>query len=168
VNPWHGLVEPASVVGGFATGVAAGIALIALVPGILQILSGLRANREAGALQAHRDYLRLCFDNPTFSSSEIFKKTYPGIELDKIAKSLTAESEKYLWFISVLLNTCEQITTFVSSKDEWRAVAVAQLSYHAEVLQIIWPDWQSHYTDPMNSLVRDAFAKAEEDEQKDK
>ena len=153
---WHDWVEPASVVGGFATGLAAAGALVALVPGIIQILSGIRANREAGALQAHRDYLRLCFDNPEYSSTALFKQAHPEVYLATIEQALTPVTEKYLWFVSVLLNTCEQLILFVSSKAEWRAVAVSQLSYHADVLRVVWPSWRTHYSAEMDVLVREA------------
>lgn len=147
------LSQWATIVGGFGTGVAVVVAMAAIVPAVMQISNGRRLTHEANALHAHREFLTLCFDNPEFSSTELFKKAFPNIVLAQIGSALVPASEKYLWFLSIMLNTCEQILNSVSSEGPWSKVVEAQISYHAEALKYVWPEWRSHYGIEIQDLV---------------
>ena len=86
-----------------------GIALVAAWYARSQITAGLQASRESSAMDAYRSYLALCIERPELSSSLLYlKKTGCG-SFKGITKELSEDSERYLWFVSNLLNTGEQI-----------------------------------------------------------
>ena len=151
------LVDWATIVGGFGTGIAVLVAMAAIIPALMQVTHGRRLSREAGALQAHREFIKLCFDHPQFSSTDLFKKSHPNVDIVGIGDVLTADSERYLWFLSIMLNSCEQILNYVSSEGPWCEVVEAQLSFHAEALHSVWDEWESHYGVQMRQLVNAAL-----------
>ncbi|WP_132955328.1 hypothetical protein [Rhizobium sp. BK251] len=155
---WSELRDCADVAGNLATVATALIAGGALWFAWRQISENRKISRESGALGAYRDYLRLCFDFPQYSSAkmalrEIGAEDFSGIECD-----LTKRSEKYLWFLSILLNTAEQILLDVEAEGEWRIVLKWQLHYHHPALQEIWPGSQFGYSGAMRKLVDEVLA----------
>lgn len=159
-STWKDAVDPAQVVGGWATFVAALIAFAALLAAAIQVRLAQKISRESGALQAYREYLRLCFDHPDFSSFNMFRAKHPDSERFLGTNVLDEQSERYQWFLSILLNTVEEIVLNVSSKNEWRTALVTQLSYHGGALEVIWPALKGHYDQRLNNLVADGIAKA--------
>lgn len=161
---WDWLTSPATVVGGFATAIGVCAAFFALVFAKGQVdaarLSSVEARqtaREAGALQAYRDYLRLCFEYPQFTSTEIFLQEHPDIPLATITTTLTVDGERYQWFISILLAAAEQIILYVPEDDRWVDTIVAQLRYHAPAIRLIWPELSSHFGEAMHRLIAEAL-----------
>ncbi|HEX8449933.1 MAG TPA: hypothetical protein VF652_10120 [Allosphingosinicella sp.] len=150
--------QAAQLVSGFGTGAAAIVATLALIAAYFQIRIGARVTREAGALTAHRDYLRLCFDHPQFSSSEQFLKHVGRTALPDLLEEREPDHVKYLWFLSVLLNTAEQIINFVASEKEWRALVKDQIRYHHGAIAMCWIEWECHYGEKLRSLVEEALA----------
>ncbi|HEY0437482.1 MAG TPA: hypothetical protein VGC92_12645, partial [Phenylobacterium sp.] len=61
------------------------------------------ASRRAAALDRWNGYLRLCFDNPEYSSVALASARLPRKSVAGLADQMTPESEKYLWFLSILL-----------------------------------------------------------------
>jgi hypothetical protein len=147
------LTTSAATIGDISNSFTAGIAALALIVAGLQLRAGFKISREAGALQAYREYLRLCFEYPQFTSYFLFTNHHPNVEISSIATELTEASEKYLWFLSILLSTCEQVVSYVSAENEWRETLVVQLRFHAGTLEVVWPKWQRNYVQSVRSLV---------------
>jgi hypothetical protein len=155
---WNAWVNPATVIGGLATGFGAAFALGALLAAYFQIRANAKSQREAVALQAHRDYLRLCFDNPEFSSTHAFRVRFgdaPFRGSDGSYRSM--EGERYQWFLSILLNTCEQVLLHLEKSEDWRETMRRQLTYHAHALEECWPRWKAMYGEELDILVQQAI-----------
>lgn len=156
-STWDDAVNPAQVIGGWATLAAAVIAFAALLAAAIQVRLGQKMSREAGALQAYREYLRLCFDHPDFSSFNMFCVRHANSVQFLGTDDLDEQSERYQWFLSILLNTVEEIVLNVSSKNEWRTALLTQLSYHRGALERIWPGLQGHYDQRLAGLVEQSI-----------
>jgi hypothetical protein len=154
---WRATAEVATAIGGFASTGAVGVAIAALVPGYIALRKASDVNREGAALQAHRDYLKLCFEQPEFSSTEQFIRHNPKTPLADLMAERDVASVKYLWFLSIMLSTCEQISLFVSSKDEWQAVVRDQIRYHHGAINEVWGEWAGHYHPKLKLLVQAAL-----------
>jgi hypothetical protein len=115
------------------------------------------AAREAAALAAWNGYLRLCFENPEYASANQARKVIPK-SLDGLSENLSLQAEKYQWFISIVLNSCEQVLLGMPNASEWRSTLVDQIYYHAEAIQQFWSGgWDEQYSSKMNGIVRDGL-----------
>lgn len=141
------MADIATIVGGWAT-------FFAFVYAFVQVRSTLKANREAAALEAYRDYLMACVERPEFSSYHMFVDRYPNAFRGGIGDIATLEVQQYLWFLSNLLNTVEQIAEHVSiSNDEWYVVIKSQLGFHWRTLDAMWKQWGPAYSPRLGALV---------------
>jgi hypothetical protein len=152
----------AQVVGGFATAIAAAIALAAVILAFCQISINRRQAHETLAMEAYRALLQMCFEHPQYSSAELYAK---DVKLCRNVQEInlgeeSVESERYLWFLSILLNTCEEILESVAPDPAWEAVIGVQLSYHEYSLQILWPEWYKYYGDELQQRVNLLLAEA--------
>lgn len=143
--------------GNLATLFSAAVAASALGVAAFQLWMGAKVTREANALAAHRDYLRLCFDHPQYSSTEQFLKHLNLVELPDLLEERELSHVKYLWFLSELLNTAEQIVNYVASKEEWRQLVMDQIRYHHAAIELCWTEWECHYGEALRSIVGDAL-----------
>ncbi|MBX4967821.1 hypothetical protein [Rhizobium binae] len=107
---------------------------IGLVYAVLQIRWNKQASREAEALQAYRDYLERCVQYPELSSWDMFKKHASNGVKGRVYDAWTLDSERYLWFVSILITTCDEILMNVSDAEQWRHTLETQLEYHKELL----------------------------------
>ncbi|MCA1371673.1 hypothetical protein I6F15_30855 [Bradyrhizobium sp. BRP14] len=111
-----------------------------------------KLSREAAALAAYRKYLQLSIANPKLATYSSFSKNFDSNRFVDIRKSRNEDVDRYEWFLSYLLNTCEEIVENVSSKGEWHLALTNQLNYHAPALEILWPKWRATYGRKMKQL----------------
>lgn len=141
------------MIGSVAEWVSAIVAGGALCYAVFQVRDSRQAGRELDARATHREYLSLCMQHPELSSSIMFAKKTNRSDFHGIAEELTPESESYLWFVSILLNNCEQILESIPEKEGWREILRSQLEYHRPVLLVKWKDWKNSYTPKTRKLV---------------
>ncbi len=87
----------------------------------LQIRSATISQREATAKNLYREYLLLAFKHPELATPEDDTKLIA--------------SDKYRWFVAVLLNCCDEILAGVGHDPVWRDVIIADLEYHLPCLK---------------------------------
>ena len=150
---WQDYLDPAQVIGGFATG----LALLAILVGYFQILTSRRIAQESEAQQSYNEYLKLCIQYPQLSSTAVAVKALGFSDLASEISKETVESEQYVWFASYMLNACEKILLAVDKDGPWRSALKAQIGYHAELLSLEWSKWSIHYSNDMDELVTEAL-----------
>jgi hypothetical protein len=116
------------------------------------------AAREGAALAAWNAYLRLCFENPSYSCADQAREVVPK-GLNELKKNPSIEAEKYQWFLSIVLNSCEQVLLGMPNANEWRSTLVDQIWYHAEAIHQLWVEWKDGYSAKMNRIVADGLKK---------
>src|ERR1700760_4738050 len=104
-SPFYEDIRSWEDVGAGATAVAAAVAIIAAIITYFQYKGAKQIQREATAKQIYSDYLKLAIEHPAFTSGK--KPDDP------------LESERYEWFVSYMLNACEQIVDVVGDDKEW-------------------------------------------------
>jgi hypothetical protein len=135
------------------------LAVVVAVAGARIALQQIGASREAAALSAWNDYLRLCFENPAYACADQARKVVPN-GLKGLEKNPSVEAEKYQWFISIVLNSCEQVLLSMPNVEEWRSTLVDQVHYHAEAIQQLWHGgWAEGYSPKMKDIVLDGLRK---------
>lgn len=156
------IVDLAQVIGGFAAGIAAGVA----IPTVGQFWANARLARETVAVTTYSDYLHVAFENPEYSSGRLAAPTIGLVPKDKllwwqectpeerrkiwenIEDHCTDQTEKYLWYLSIVLSSCEKIIQHVPKSNAWTETVKAQLRYHWYALEDVWEDnWRKHYDD---------------------
>lgn len=165
----------AQTLGGFSGVLAAAFALIAIPVAWWQISSNTRIVRETVAMETYREYLRLAFENPQYSGAAIAARTIGlvggGFDWDLATREectalwngiegkLTEESEKYLWFLSFLLSSCEKIVDHATKSDGWTRTIKDQLRYHFSSLDALWNNWEGHFgsDSQLAKLVREVL-----------
>jgi hypothetical protein len=129
-----------AVIGAIVAIAAAGIAL-------WQVKAARSLQRETLARQMYTQYLELCFENPEYASAD---------------HKATANTEKYEWFISVMLNAAEGISMFVPNDDEWRQTLKDQIGYHSDFIgsDAFQQNVARHYGAKMRNLIDEALDEA--------
>ena len=159
-----------SMLSAIATVFAVLVAIVGARIALQQIRSGKavaagadQAAREAAALAAWNAYLRLCFENPAYACADQARKVIPK-GLERLRENPSLEAEKYQWFISIVLNSCEQVLLGMPNANEWRSTLVDQIHYHAEVIQQLWTGgWDEQYSPKMKGIIRDGLSKDGDD-----
>ena len=159
-----------SMVSALATVGAVGVAIVGARVALQQIgaskavaASADLAAREAAALAAWNLYLRLCFENPAYASADQARKVIPN-GLKGLRENPSLEAEKYLWFLSIVLNSCEQVLLGMPKANEWRSSLVDQIWYHAEAIQQFWVGgWEKEYSPKMRAIVVEGLKKDGDD-----
>jgi hypothetical protein len=128
--------------GELASWITAFAALIALIVGIQQYLSQRKFTRWRDMRRIWDDYLRLCFENPEYSYGPCAKVTLGGT-FANINSETDLKANKYTWFLSIMLNVCEQL---VVEGGFWIALAEDQVRNHAEGIKAIQrEEWTQGY-----------------------
>lgn len=151
----------AQTLGGFSGVLAAAFALIAIPIAWWQVSSNTRLARETVAMESYTEYLKLAFENPKYSGAAIAARTIGlvGSDFDwdlasreactalwnDIEDKLAEDSEKYLWFLSFLLSSCEKIADHAPESEGWTRTIKDQLRYHFSSLDALWGKWEGHY-----------------------
>ncbi len=166
----------AQTLGGFSGVLAAAFALIAIPVAWWQISSNTKLSRETVAMETYREYLKLAFENPEYSGAAMGARTIGLVDNEfdwdeasreectalwsGIEGRLTEQSEKYLWFLSFLLSSCEKIVDHAPKSDGWTRVIEDQLRYHYSSLDALWDKLVGHYGSgsQLDKLVRGVLA----------
>jgi hypothetical protein len=159
---WDAWSPVAAVIGGFATGIAAAFAGGALWYARNQIQSNSAVAREQDAQSVYSEYLKLCIEYPELSSATLAVKTLPSKTFAGLAKQLTTESERYLWFVSYMLSACEKIILTCPDDIEWDSTVRAQISYHKSSLGEAWSEIRTHYHKSLRDIVEDELSDGSE------
>ncbi len=152
---WGNLAElTLSDIGGIATAVAAFLAFCAAIIAAWQLLAAKYEARNSLVKSNYKDYLRLAFEFPRFSSP-----SYPTTNPPYYAiESNPAEFERYEFYVSYLLFAAEEILDFKRNDEIWREVLKDQLRYHALYLKrvILKSNYKNHYSKSMCELIEQA------------
>jgi len=103
-------------IGGGATAIGVFVALVAAIITYFQYSGSRGIQREATAKQFYGKYLELTIEHPDLASGK--------------HSSEALDSEKYEWFVSYLLNACEQIVESAPGDKEWCDWVKGQIKYH--------------------------------------
>jgi hypothetical protein len=144
--------------GSMLSAAATVFAVLVAILGARIALHQISASREAAALSAWNDYLRLCFENPNYACVDQARKVVPK-GLSQLEDNPSVEAEKYQWFLSIVLNSCEQVLLGMPNVHEWRGTLVDQVWYHAEAIAQLWGKWKEGYSEKMQSIVDEGLSR---------
>jgi hypothetical protein len=135
----------AEKIGNLAQVFIAVLASVALIFTYLQIAAARRGQHEATAKEIYRGYLEVAFENPELA--------IPSPETD-------ISSDKYRWFVSILLNACDELL-YGTTDPVWRTVVSTEVKYHERYLgsrEFLKEDkgW-SLYSDELQAVAKQAL-----------
>jgi hypothetical protein len=147
------LADIAQVVSAAASAAALVIGAVAAWIAYAQIKANATLARENTALETHRQLLCLCIERPELSSSTLMLKALGRTSFRGILVELTPRSEQALWFVSYVLNGIEQILESNPRDAAWRSTMAAQVDYHRDLLNEVWPAWAEHYGSTLRAFL---------------
>lgn len=121
----------------------------------------LRENRkvasESFARQCWIDYLKIGLDYPELGETRVALSNYIGSTPKSLSEGNTKYSQRYLWFLTIVLDACENVIRYLPKKD-WEVTLIEQVRYHRPVLNIIWDsEWSRFYSAELDRIVRTAL-----------
>lgn len=123
--------------------VTAGVAVIALIGAIWQVLAAKKCQREATAAELYGNYLTLAVEHPLLADGYV--------SIPDASEPPKEEFERYEWFVSVMLHAFEQILDLTKDK-VWRKAINDQLHYHKKYLA--GPRFVAHhYSDDLVQMI---------------
>ena len=134
------------------------LAVLVAIVGARVALDHISTSREAAALNAWNDYLRLCFENPSYACADQARTVIPD-GLERLKDNSSVQAEKYQWFLSIVLNSCEQVLLAMPNVREWRGTLIDQIWYHADAIRQVWGEWKEGYSDEMQGIVDEGLRK---------
>jgi hypothetical protein len=140
----------------FDASVAVGTVL-AVAVAIWQLRSNRRVACEDFARQLWLDYLKIGLENPELGETRCVLAAYPDLTPKDLVTGNHIGSQRYLWFLTVLLDTCENVLRYLQRSD-WERGVVEQLRFHRPALKEMWPDEQEFYSDRLARMVQKALA----------
>jgi|SRR5580704_8872794 hypothetical protein len=145
--------------GGLATVGTLIVALCALKFAREQISEAKNSQREATAKDIYRDYLELAFNNPKFANPAEFINGAGGDGWKQ--KGEWNKDERYRWFVSFMLNSCDEIAQSKPGDESWRKTIFLDLQYHQDYLkspQFVEDGGWNLYSPELKNIV-DRFVK---------
>jgi hypothetical protein len=149
----HWVWKNAETIGNIATAFAACFAILGLLFAWVQISSNARLAREMDARRTYDEYLKLCVDMPEYSCSGLAREQIGIGSFVGILDVVSVKSEKYLWFVSIMLNACEKILFNAPNSKAWRATIEDQIDYHLPLFDCAWDRMRHHYDPPLCKIV---------------
>lgn len=124
----------------------------ALLLAVWQIRTNGRLARQDTAIQMWMEYLRLGLDNPDLGETRIALRYLRIKSVDNLVAGDTLNSQRYLWFLTVLLDAGENLILHRFSP-LWQTTIEQNVGYHRDALALIWPEEAQHYTPQFGELV---------------
>lgn len=124
----------------------------ALLIAIWQIRENGKLARQDTAIQTWMEYVRLGLANPDLGETRIALKYLRIRSAEKLVSGDTIGSQRYLWFLTVMLDACQNLILHRFTK-LWNTTIEENIRYHREALAILWPDESKHYSKTFGVLV---------------
>jgi len=132
--------------------------VLAVVTAVWQLRSNRRVACEEFARNLWLDYLKIGLENPHLGETRCALAEYPGITPADLMEGDSLPSQRYLWFVTIVLDTCENIIRYLPRKD-WDPTIVEQIRYHRPALEVAWRrDLRRFYSRELNEYVERALA----------
>lgn len=128
----------------------------ALLLAAWQLRQNYRSSREVFAQQMWVEYLRLGLSNPELGETRIALKHLKIKDVHTLVAGDSISSQRYLWFLTVLLDACESLLCF-SNQPRWVRTIRENLEYHREALAVMWEEERAFYTSKFDAVVRDVI-----------
>ena len=136
--------------------VVAAAAVAALLLAAAQLHANNQLNRESHARQTWLEYLKIGLEYPQLGGSQTAMRELRIKKVSDLADGVTVEAERYLWFLTITLDACESVITYLPRKS-WEITVEHQIDFHKPVLQEVWASgddpWKRYYTRHLDRLV---------------
>ncbi len=107
------------------------------------------------------EYVRTGLERPELGETRIALKAFECESLEELVGGNTVDSQRYLWFLTVALDACENLYLHMLT-DRWEITIRQNIAYHAPALLIIWPEEKVQYHERFRALVDDVLMQAAE------
>lgn len=131
--------------------------IVAVIVAIWQLRSNRRVACEDFARQIWLDYLKIGLENPELGETRCALARFPGVTAKDLILGDRECSQKYLWFLTIVLDTCENVLRYLPRTD-WEPTLIEQLRFHRPALIEMWNDDRRFYSKALDRLVQRALA----------
>ena len=132
----------------------------AVLMAVWQLRVNSRLADQNAATQMWLEYIRIGLQNPELGEGHIALKYLRVSNYEALVEGNTLKSQRYLWFLTLLLDTCETIILHKFT-DRWKLTIETNLRYHKESLALFWPTEAVYYSREFGVLVEKVIAEEE-------
>ncbi len=131
--------------------------IFAIGVAVLQLRANNKLASENFARQLWMDYLKIGFDHPQFSTTQIAIEHFRLPDVQALTSGDSLASQQYFWYLTMVLDTSENIAIHLPLK-LWEKTVFAQLHSHKEALSELWESgkcpWKQFYTPTLDGMVQ--------------
>lgn len=128
--------------------------VIALVFAAWQLRANAKSAGQSHAREAWMLYLQLGLQNPDLSTVKFAMKSLKMGSVHELISGGVIGSERYLWFLSVMLEACESLIEYFPS-DHWIETIKFNLSLHQEAIRLLWQREACFYSEALCDIVQE-------------
>lgn len=132
------------------------LTLIALIVAVLQLRQNAKQSRESYARDAWLRYLEIGLEHPLFHSTDSAIASIGASSASDLLKLETSDSERYFWFVDIMLEASERMLLFSEEKFIEDTV-LENLNFHLEAIKLTWESQGRFYSDTLRSMVDQAI-----------
>jgi hypothetical protein len=132
--------------------IVAGATLAALLVAAWQLRANSRLAGQNFARQMWSDYLRQGLENPDLGETRIALKQLRIRTAKALVSGDTVGSQRYLWFLTVALDACENALRYLSVRD-WMPTIEEQVRFHRPALLEMWHYERRLYSNALDQIV---------------
>lgn len=140
---------------------AVGVAtILALVLAGWQLRQNAKIAGQTHARGAWLRYLELGLQYPQYGSTEIAKRTLNVKSIEEIYLQESPESEAYLWFVDIMMESCESLVNYFPHK-EWQDTIRYNISLHKGTIKHSWKSEGKFYSNNLQVLIGEVLQSAD-------
>jgi len=139
--------------------IVAACTVAALLIAAWQLRASAQAAGQTHARSAWMEYLRLGLANPDLGEERFALSRLKLNGIEDLVSGDSLESQRYLWFLSVLMEACESLIIYFPTT-YWKLTIAENLSFHREAIKEIWPQEKALYSSEMQDIVEEVIYRA--------
>lgn len=128
------------------------LTLAALCIAVWELRANAKIAGQTHAREAWLRYLELGIQYPQFGSTRIAKKNLNISAIEDLYLLETDETERYLWFVDILLESCESLVNYFPEY-EWQKTISYNISLHREAIEYNWNTEKDFYSKKLREKV---------------
>lgn len=142
--------------------IVAGAAIVAVIMACVQIQTANSLSKRNYASQVWLEYIKIGLEHPELGEDWIAMREHRISSLEELVAGESLASQRYLWFLTMVLDACDAILRNLS-RPLWDRTIRAQITFHKGALERCWATgacWSKFYGPRLNRLISEELSRS--------